>query len=149
LKVDIPGEDHPFKLVYSSDCRPTPTLIEYGKHCDLLIHECTYGEDSLRQAVIRLHTTSEELKQVHRRIKSKFTVITHFTNKFRNQRYPFDNGEFDGISNIIPANDFMTIDRSSINRLACTNDALKIIMNKKLQEPYEDFHYKIKFSIGC
>lgn len=52
----------PFKLVYSGDCRPNEMLVKLGKGCDLLIHEASFDESCMREAIKNNHSTIREGK---------------------------------------------------------------------------------------
>lgn len=74
------------RVVYSGDCRPSYDMLPVlAKPCDLLIHESTF-EDSERfngQAVSKKHSTVGEALQIAQKLKARWTVLTHFS-----QRYP-------------------------------------------------------------
>lgn len=53
-----------FKLLYTGDTRPCDSLIEPGMHCDLLIHEATFDNESLNEAVKKRHSTWAEAIEV-------------------------------------------------------------------------------------
>ena len=65
-----------FSFVYSSDCRPTKTLIDVGKNCDLLIHECTHYD--VKKAKFDFHSTVEEAIDVFESMNAKDLILNHF-----------------------------------------------------------------------
>jgi ribonuclease BN (tRNA processing enzyme) len=71
------------KIVYSGDCRPSQSLVKNGLKCDLLIHEATFSDDRCVDAVKKKHSTYSEALEISRRMQAKYTVLTHFS-----QRYP-------------------------------------------------------------
>jgi len=71
------------KIVYSGDCRPSPSLISAGQGCDLLIHEATFDDTRASDALCKRHCTTSEALEVGRRIRARHIVLTHFS-----QRYP-------------------------------------------------------------
>ena len=72
-----------WRLVYSGDTRPCPQLVEAGKGATVLIHEATFDHDLLEEAIARKHSTTQEALEVAQQMESKFTILTHFS-----QRYP-------------------------------------------------------------
>ena len=116
------------KIVYSGDCRPV--LVDdatdgasgvqpagpdgssrrvFAKHavnCDLLIHESTFEDALLSDAISKRHSTISEALTVGRLLRAKSTVLTHFS-----QRYPkkvdMGTSKVDGM--VLIAFDLMTI----------------------------------------
>lgn len=82
-----------FTIAYSGDARPSDDLVIAGKQCDLLIHEATFDFRHLDDAFIKKHSTSSEAIQVARRMKAKFTILTHFSQRI--PKIPYFNEEFD------------------------------------------------------
>ena len=71
------------KIVYSGDCRPSQSLVNAGKDCDLLIHEATFEDTKQDDAIKKRHSTTSEARSIASRMKAKHTILTHFS-----QRYP-------------------------------------------------------------
>jgi ribonuclease Z len=71
------------RLVYSGDTRPCQRLIEAGRGAHVLIHEATFEEDKIDEAVAKKHATTSEAVAVGARMGAAFTILTHFS-----QRYP-------------------------------------------------------------
>ena len=71
------------KIVYSGDCRPSTSLINAGKECDLLLHEATFDDTMQSDAECKRHCTTSEAVEVGVRMRAKHIVLTHFS-----QRYP-------------------------------------------------------------
>ncbi|KAI8817703.1 beta-lactamase-like protein [Fimicolochytrium jonesii] len=74
-----------FKAVYSGDCRPNMGLMKLGGDATVLIHEATFENDDkgCREALAKRHSTAREAVIVGGRMKAKWTILTHFS-----QRYP-------------------------------------------------------------
>eukprot|EP01132_Coremiostelium_polycephalum_P002816 gene2816-3501_t len=77
-----------YKLTYSGDTRPCEDLVMAGKDTDILIHEATFNDDMIKDAMARKHSTVSEALDVAQRMNSKFTLLTHFS-----QRYPLSNSQ--------------------------------------------------------
>lgn len=72
------------QIIYSGDCRPNENLINIGRNrCDLLIHEATFEDAMVEDAVKKQHCTIAEALRVAEAMKAKHVVLTHFS-----QRYP-------------------------------------------------------------
>lgn len=71
------------KVVYSGDTRPCPELIGAGQGADLLLHEATFEDELVQDAMERKHCTVSEALDVACKMNAHFTLLTHFS-----QRYP-------------------------------------------------------------
>ena len=72
-----------WKFVYSGDTRPCDMLVDVGANADILVHEATFEDELLNEAENRRHSTTGEALTVSAQMKAKFTLLTHFS-----QRYP-------------------------------------------------------------
>ncbi|EGG18278.1 hypothetical protein DFA_03772 [Cavenderia fasciculata] len=72
-----------FKFTYSGDTRPCPLLASEGKSSDVLLHEATMSDDLWEEAIKKRHSTVGEALKVGKDMGAKFTILTHFS-----QRYP-------------------------------------------------------------
>ncbi len=72
-----------WKLAYSGDCRPSETFIEAGRGANVLIHEATFEDELVDEAVSKAHCTTSEAIGVGRDMGAETIVLTHFS-----QRYP-------------------------------------------------------------
>jgi ribonuclease BN (tRNA processing enzyme) len=85
------------KLVYSGDCRPSPSLLAAGKFCDILIHEATFADDMLDDAVSKKHSTYSEAIEMARKLcvghisgsrvrygvgPEGLVILTHFSQRY-------------------------------------------------------------------
>ncbi|CAI9114176.1 OLC1v1014835C1 [Oldenlandia corymbosa var. corymbosa] len=75
----IPG----WKIVYSGDTRPCPELVKAANGATILIHEATFEDGMLEEAVARNHSTTGEAVQVGDSAGAYRIILTHFS-----QRYP-------------------------------------------------------------
>ena len=48
------------KISYSGDCRPSMDLIQIGKDSDILIHEATFDDNMIQDAIKKMHCTQQE-----------------------------------------------------------------------------------------
>lgn len=75
----IPG----WKMVYSGDTRPCPELVEASRGATILIHEATFEDALVEEAIARNHSTTEEAIEVGNSAGAYRIILTHFS-----QRYP-------------------------------------------------------------
>ncbi|KAK7402288.1 hypothetical protein VNO78_14435 [Psophocarpus tetragonolobus] len=75
----IPG----WKIVYSGDTRPCPELIEASLGATVLIHEATFEDAMVEEAIARNHSTTNEAIEMGESANAYRTILTHFS-----QRYP-------------------------------------------------------------
>ncbi|KAF8027580.1 hypothetical protein BT93_E0480 [Corymbia citriodora subsp. variegata] len=72
-----------WKIVYSGDTRPCPELTEASRGATVLIHEATFEDSMVDEAIARNHSTTEEAIQVGAAAGVYRIILTHFS-----QRYP-------------------------------------------------------------
>ncbi|KAH6758826.1 tRNAse Z4 [Perilla frutescens var. frutescens] len=75
----IPG----WKVVYSGDTRPCQALVEASQGATVLIHEATFEDGMMEEAVARNHSTTKEAVEVGDSAGAYRIILTHFS-----QRYP-------------------------------------------------------------
>ncbi|KAM7255736.1 hypothetical protein ACFE04_008634 [Oxalis oulophora] len=77
--VVIPG----WKIVYSGDTRPCKELEKASLGATVLIHEATFEDGLMDEAIARNHSTTKEAIDIGERAGVYRIVLTHFS-----QRYP-------------------------------------------------------------
>ncbi|KAK3219885.1 hypothetical protein Dsin_013855 [Dipteronia sinensis] len=75
----IPG----WKIVYSGDTRPCAELVEASRGATVLIHEATFEDEMLEEAIAKNHSTTKEAIEVGSSAGVYRIILTHFS-----QRYP-------------------------------------------------------------
>ncbi|KAJ7956508.1 Zinc phosphodiesterase ELAC protein 2-like protein [Quillaja saponaria] len=75
----IPG----WKVVYSGDTRPCPEVIEASHGAAVLIHEATFEDCMVGEALEKNHSTTKEAIEVGDSATAYRIILTHFS-----QRYP-------------------------------------------------------------
>lgn len=75
----IPG----WKIVYSGDTRPCPELVKASRGATVLIHEATFEDGMVVEAIARNHSTTKEAIEVGDSAGVYRIILTHFS-----QRYP-------------------------------------------------------------
>ncbi|KAL5575197.1 hypothetical protein UlMin_016896 [Ulmus minor] len=126
----IPG----WKIVYSGDTRPCPELIEASRGATVLIHEATFEDGLVDEAIARNHSTTQEAIDVGNSARAYRIVLTHFS-----QRYPkipvF--GETHGHNTSI-AFDLMSINLADLPVLPKVIPYLKLLFPKLPEEEAEE-----------
>ena len=69
--------------MYSGDTRPCAALVAAARDATLLIHEATFEDDLLEDAVKKRHSTTSEAIQAGVDARCYRVILTHFS-----QRYP-------------------------------------------------------------
>ncbi|KAI1212346.1 beta-lactamase-like protein [Annulohypoxylon truncatum] len=72
-----------FKIAYSGDCRPSEDFVEIGKGATLLIHESTFEDELLGDAIAKKHSTMSEAIDVGRRMGARRILLTHFSQRYQ------------------------------------------------------------------
>ncbi|KAL6996444.1 ribonuclease Z [Sarracenia purpurea var. burkii] len=75
----VPG----WKIVYSGDSRPCPEIINASHGATVLIHEATFEDGMVDEAIARNHSTTKEAIEVGDSAGVYRIILTHFS-----QRYP-------------------------------------------------------------
>jgi len=57
-------------------------FVWLGKGCDLLIHEATLEDGLENEARMKRHSTTSEAIKVGRDMEAKFTLLTHFSQRY-------------------------------------------------------------------
>ncbi|OHE91942.1 metallo-beta-lactamase superfamily protein [Colletotrichum orchidophilum] len=70
------------KIAYSGDCRPSDKLIEAGKGATLLIHESTFDNDKVGDALAKKHSTLGEALKVAHKMGARRVLLTHFSQRY-------------------------------------------------------------------
>lgn len=79
LAIELDG-DH--KLTYSGDTIPCEELVKIGQNSTILIHEATMEDELAEEARIKMHSTTTQAISVGRQMNAKFTVLTHFSQRY-------------------------------------------------------------------
>lgn len=124
----LPERQEQFKLTFSGDTIPCDSLVDLGKDSTLLIHEATLEDTLAASAATKMHSTISQAIEQGERMNSKYTLLTHFSQRYR--VLPPINDELIENKNVGLALDNMEITPCDLSRL-----------NKlyfKLKETYAD-----------
>ena len=64
-------------LVYAADTRPCPSVVEYAKGADLLVHEAYGPEQGAKQAHAFGHSTAADAGRTAREAGARRLILTH------------------------------------------------------------------------
>ena len=68
------------RLLYATDTRPTPAIVTYGRHADLMILEGMYGDSTkMPQALANRHMLFQEAAALAREAGARQLLLTHFS----------------------------------------------------------------------
>jgi ribonuclease BN (tRNA processing enzyme) len=71
------------KLVYSGDTRPSERLVILGKNATILIHEATFEDDKLDEAIQKKHSTISEALQIAEKMNANRIILSHFSQRYQ------------------------------------------------------------------
>ncbi|CAG4979541.1 unnamed protein product [Colias eurytheme] len=74
------GDGH--KVTYSGDTIPCDELVKIGQNSTLLIHEATMEDELENEARIKMHSTTSQAIEVGRAMCARYTVLTHFSQRY-------------------------------------------------------------------
>lgn len=94
------------RIVYSGDTRPCEAVVELGRDADVFIHEATFMDDHLEEAIAGGHSTISEAVDVLKRSGCRLGVLTNIGQTVTQEE--LGKLVFDG--NIIVASDGLTLD---------------------------------------
>ncbi|KAK3678668.1 hypothetical protein LTR78_001121 [Recurvomyces mirabilis] len=72
-----------FKASYSGDCRPSKAFEVIGKGSTVCIHEATFDDELIGDAVAKRHSTTSEALGVAEAMRSRSAVLTHFSQRYQ------------------------------------------------------------------
>jgi len=97
------------KIVYTGDTRPFRLLEKFAADADLLIHDCTLGDELAERAEQYGHSTPDQAAKSAKKAKVKKLILTHIS-----QRYEDTNIWLKQVKkifkNTLVAEDFMQIE---------------------------------------
>ncbi len=80
---EVVGAPRPGRLVvYSGDTRPSDNIVEGAEGADLLIHDCTFGDEGSDRAKETHHSTAREAAEVAVRARVKRLYLTHLSARY-------------------------------------------------------------------
>jgi len=97
------------KIVYTGDTRPFKSLTKFAAQTDLLIHDCTFGDDLAERAEEDGHSTPTQAAKAAKKAKAKQLVLTHVSARYDDTGKLLEQAK-KIFKNAIVAEDFMKIE---------------------------------------
>ncbi|KPM06758.1 ribonuclease Z, mitochondrial-like protein [Sarcoptes scabiei] len=134
IVVSVGGE----KIAYSGDSMYSDAFDFAGKDCDLLIHEATMNDNLLKEANAKRHSTISQAIEVGRNIGAKFTVLTHFSQRYAKMA-PINLIKDPSLAsyiekNVIIAFDFLQISFNHLDELVALKKPLQIYFKEEIDK---------------
>ena len=73
----------PIKIVYSGDTRPCDALVSIGMNATILIHEATFEDKKVDDAIKKNHSTMAEAISVGKQMNAFRVILTHFSQRYQ------------------------------------------------------------------
>lgn len=119
-----------WKLVFSGDTRPCDAMVEASKDATLLIHEATFDDSMIDEALAKKHCTTKEAVEVGAKAKAYRTLLTHFSQRY--PKVPVIDENF--VNHVGIAFDLMTVRLSDLPRLPLLVPAFKELFEEEEEE---------------
>jgi ribonuclease Z len=71
------------KIVYSGDTRPCRGILTLAKGANLLIHECTFGDEFRERAETELHSTPGQAATLAKKAGVERLILTHISGRYK------------------------------------------------------------------
>lgn len=111
------------KLAYSGDTRPCEALTKAASNASLLIHEATFEDSLVDEAIEKKHSLVREAVGVGQQAGARATVLTHFSQRY--PKMPILSGEHAKHTGV--AFDMLTISPTSVSQLTGLKEALDFL----------------------
>lgn len=118
-----------WKMTYSGDTMPCDSLVQIGMNSDLLIHEATMEDELSGEALIKMHSTTSQAIDIGRKMKAKFTLLTHFSQRYA--KIPNLTNHYEDVG---VAFDNMQVRLSDLKKLPLMIPALQVLFGEYLEE---------------
>ena len=128
------GTVAPWKVVFSGDTRPCESLVEAAKDATLLIHEATFDDSMLEEAIGKKHCTTKEAVEAGAAAGAYRTLLTHFSQRY--PKVPVIDENF--VDHVGIAFDLMTVRLTDLPRLPALVPAVKVLFPDHEEDVQEE-----------
>jgi ribonuclease Z len=81
--ADVVGPTRPGRrVVYTGNTAASPDVVEAARSCDLLIHDCTFGDEEADRARETGHATASDAARVAREAGARRLILTHISARY-------------------------------------------------------------------
>ncbi len=105
--------DRSISYAYCSDTKYSKRVINAVQGVDWLYHEATYGDENLKNAVKRYHSTARQAAMVAREAGVKRLVLGHYSNRYEDESLLLSQAQEEFPATIL-GNEGMTIDLNKV-----------------------------------
>jgi ribonuclease Z len=124
----------PFKIVFSGDTRPCDALVKASKDATILIHEATFDDSMLEEAIGKKHCTTKEAVEAGASAGAYRTLLTHFSQRY--PKVPVIDENF--VHHVAIAFDLMTVRLTDLPHLPALVPAVKVLFDEEEEEEGEE-----------
>lgn len=121
-----------FKLTYSGDTMPCDELVQLGSDSTVLIHEATMEDELAEQARYKMHSTVSQAIEQGRRMRARYTVLTHFSQRYA--KLPRIESAASLTGNVFIAFDNMEVTLSDMRYLGRTLPTMQLMFTDHCEE---------------
>lgn len=124
----------PWSLVFSGDTRPCAALVKAAKGATVLIHEATFDDELVEEAVAKKHSLTSEAVACGRDAGAYRTILTHFSQRYA--KLPVIDDSFQASTCI--AFDLMTANLADLPAMPRLLPALQLLFKEDEEDAAED-----------
>lgn len=121
------GSSNGWKIVFSGDTRPCSQLTAAAANATVLIHEATFEDTMVDEAVEKRHSTTGEAIAAGRASNSYMTFLTHFSQRY--PKIPVIDDSFSG--RVAVAFDLMTVRICDLPRVPLITPGVKLLFDEE------------------
>ncbi|CAZ83916.1 unnamed protein product [Tuber melanosporum] len=124
-----------FKIAYSGDTRPTEGFVEIGQNSIVLLHEATFDDELLPEAIAKKHSTTSEAINAGKEMGAKNIILTHFSQRY--PKLPILSAAEEGGPEVLVAFDLCRVRLGDVKRFGTFLPALRELYEEAEEEKIE------------
>ncbi|MDR2707335.1 MAG: ribonuclease Z [Nitrososphaerota archaeon] len=97
------------KIVYTGDTKPFKDFVDFAKHADVIIHDCTYDDALTEKAELTGHSTPSQAAVQAKNAEAKMLVLTHVSARYPDAKLLLEQAK-KVFENTIIAEDLLTLE---------------------------------------
>ncbi|PUU74300.1 beta-lactamase-like protein [Tuber borchii] len=125
-----------FKIAYSGDTRPTKGFVEIGRDSTVLLHEATFDDELLPEAIAKKHSTTSEAINAGKEMGAKNIILTHFSQRY--PKLPILSAAEENGPEVLVAFDLCRVRLGDVKRFGTFIPALKELYEEADEEKIEE-----------